>query len=607
MLTVLILGQSFVSGELPTKRHSCYSRLILSSDVGWSVIPLDPASFRTTSSLGEFCGQTHPSEYYPSSSGSYLCAPRESYLLTVSARRWPIQGSFDFNDEGDDEELLLEDDSSEDQDEEVGGVSLVEADSDHDESVPLDSSRSDSQEVLEEGISPQVADETLDRVTQAERLSRPLASMDLQTLLSADRSQYPGSRPIQRGDGSSTMTMTEAATGQSDDDFSEPNEDSLRSPNQLPLFPSTSQFDTTSSGSGTRSRARLSETKIPPMPVLHLSQSNIRLINAPFSSMPHFILTEPCAQEFPPAIGWMHHMDRLNMSAYLPDIGLVIAASQTGRVVLLTLTRRAETGCLGFRLDHILPFEEQERAGQRPSLPLLGMAVSPIQGSASPTNELDQRFMKDDLEKEWGADHTVNGIFRSFDPNLLDLDAVTAPSLDSSDGSSDDDSHPMHYQRAVSTPQYRSKPSTSPRKTLSPPSRRHNSTNFRRPQPTLPSRKHLLSTRSSPKKQRTISAAATMTMNSPVPPSSPLSPGPQKSHHQRRKLPLVTTPWTHTSNTINSIGSSSNADDPKRYSLLLTYYDHTVLSYEIERCQGRIGLWGSGKHNWNNREDPLVV
>jgi hypothetical protein len=71
------------------------------------------------------------------------------------------------------------------------------------------------------------------------------------------------------------------------------------------------------------------------------------------------------------------------MVKYLPDLGLVVAASQKGRVAIVSLTWHEKVG-YAFRVDWIVPFYTQERNDDRPLLPLLGMAVSPMPGFEMP-------------------------------------------------------------------------------------------------------------------------------------------------------------------------------------------------------------------------------
>lgn len=78
---------------------------------------------------------------------------------------------------------------------------------------------------------------------------------------------------------------------------------------------------------------------------------------------------------------------RLNMLALISELNIVIVASQSGNVCLLTLTRLNDPNgilppFLSMRLDRRLPFLSQKRDFQ-PRCPLLGIAVSPLQKSTS--------------------------------------------------------------------------------------------------------------------------------------------------------------------------------------------------------------------------------
>jgi len=94
-------------------------------------------------------------------------------------------------------------------------------------------------------------------------------------------------------------------------------------------------------------------------------------------------------QSYPPmALQYLGDIDRLNMVHQIPELSLVIAASQKGRVGIFRLTRAR--GNFGMRLDMILPRESgAPKIGAssttldvetRPAAALLGLAVSPVQG-----------------------------------------------------------------------------------------------------------------------------------------------------------------------------------------------------------------------------------
>ena len=88
----------------------------------------------------------------------------------------------------------------------------------------------------------------------------------------------------------------------------------------------------------------------------------------------------------------LRHFDRLNMLAVIPELSLVVAASQIGRAALITLTRLGDEfssltmPVVMFRLDLILPLKMHEDE-YRPWVPLAGMAVAPLQASASETGK----------------------------------------------------------------------------------------------------------------------------------------------------------------------------------------------------------------------------
>lgn len=82
----------------------------------------------------------------------------------------------------------------------------------------------------------------------------------------------------------------------------------------------------------------------------------------------------------------LNHYDRLNMMAFIPELSLVVVASQIGRAALITLTRlkdgfyRKSAPVVMFRLDLILPLKKDEDA-HRPNIPLAGLAVAPLQSA----------------------------------------------------------------------------------------------------------------------------------------------------------------------------------------------------------------------------------
>ncbi|PYH48174.1 uncharacterized protein BP01DRAFT_354016 [Aspergillus saccharolyticus JOP 1030-1] len=125
----------------------------------------------------------------------------------------------------------------------------------------------------------------------------------------------------------------------------------------------------------------------PPMnsnfPILHFSQTDIRLIPHPFATHAKVVCGEPLRQPFTHPIVSIRSCDRFNMVKYVPEHGIVVAASQKGRAAIIALTESEVIGH-SFRVDWIVPFEHQEKYGDRPLIPLLGMTVGPVQGFEVP-------------------------------------------------------------------------------------------------------------------------------------------------------------------------------------------------------------------------------
>lgn len=153
-----------------------------------------------------------------------------------------------------------------------------------------------------------------------------------------------------------------------------------------------------------------------PCPVLHASVRNVYLLQpsrrarasqdqnqegkttttTPAFHPPMLGLANPLRQTIHQQYDYLRYFERLNMSASIPSLGLVVLASQKGRALILSLTKlpRSTTSspplqsfstgdrstyCM--RVSAILPFADQEQKGERSRYPLHGIAVAPIQGS----------------------------------------------------------------------------------------------------------------------------------------------------------------------------------------------------------------------------------
>ncbi|OQE21981.1 hypothetical protein PENSTE_c011G01135 [Penicillium steckii] len=118
-------------------------------------------------------------------------------------------------------------------------------------------------------------------------------------------------------------------------------------------------------------------------PVIHFSEHHISLAAYPMDSEYQVICKNPLFQRASLQADFSSFCDRFNMVKYIPELGLVVAASQKGRVAIITLTWHEEIGS-SFRLDWIVPFSTQEAEEERPLIPLLGITVNPMPGFEVP-------------------------------------------------------------------------------------------------------------------------------------------------------------------------------------------------------------------------------
>lgn len=148
---------------------------------------------------------------------------------------------------------------------------------------------------------------------------------------------------------------------------------------------------------------------VPFPPLLQVTTRDVILFQQVpiYDANPALVFVEPVRQNpttgQPTLISAYAELDRLNMIALLPDLGVVAVASQRGRAAVFSLTEDPTPDdegltTFGLRLDWILPFKSQEECGFRPAgKPLLGIAASPIPGSlgldASPGRRRRWRLM----------------------------------------------------------------------------------------------------------------------------------------------------------------------------------------------------------------------
>jgi len=265
------------------------------------------------------------------------------------------------------------------------------------------------------------------------------------------------------------------------------------------------------------------------VPVLHCSTSHIRLLRDPTAETPHLFCAQILKQNLPPVIEDTHHahLDRLNMLQQIPELGIVIIASQIGRCAVCTLTRK-RGGDFGLRVDWVLPNKKQESSGNRPIAPLLGVSVGPIQGrmirsKSSAIAPADGKIT---------TDRVIDGVPTSFDPNVVILSRCNQASEKRTAAQSETEGDRNHS--------------------------------------------------SSPKAKRKRSSSNSSTSN-------------LDGH-----LKIEQRPWTRS----EPLESWRGAENSRRYRLMLTYSDHTVLSYEISREAEEVGIGNRGegaRKNLRNR------
>lgn len=167
---------------------------------------------------------------------------------------------------------------------------------------------------------------------------------------------------------------------------------------------------------------QLPDMPIPEIAMIHCSNTGIRMLGSPRARYPHVFCANVLHQTLPEHIlhdqpGFeLQNMNRLNMMHMIPELGILLIATQAGRVAVCSLTRKEDL--LGFRLDWVLPTKRQERSGRRPDLcTLVGMAVAPVQGRSEAS--LDPIYDEDG--SALFEDGIVDGVKTTFDPAMVIL------------------------------------------------------------------------------------------------------------------------------------------------------------------------------------------
>lgn len=132
----------------------------------------------------------------------------------------------------------------------------------------------------------------------------------------------------------------------------------------------------------------------------------------PASSQSQVLCQQALNQAMPPGFDSLTQIERLNMIAQIPELGVVVIGNQVGRVGILTMTRWEAQKQSGYKIEAILPFHSEEEKGMRPIKPLMGMAVGPIQGQERPLPQASPKVGKQEPARRFRlmmiyCDHTI--------------------------------------------------------------------------------------------------------------------------------------------------------------------------------------------------------
>lgn len=418
------IGESaLVMREDPTLIRGVARRTDGQTDRGWLVAALDPQAFAVADNMQEFCGA-------PAESGTQSQSEPESFSVTDIAgllvpgnsQRHPqyrhLVAESDLDEESSDEELHEQSSdgslfSAEDNVREVssdhaeslditpplhpGTAGIAVAHPDHFEGAEDDhfegaeDAHFEGAEGEDESISN---DQDRDNFSQRSRSSSSTSSLNVLFSSSRDYSLGRFVQSVEEGE-----------------------QDLLAHGGGVMVQSSDAIVDKTES--------------FPSIPLLHCSASHLRIFNAPLAEKANWfcadLLTQLVPNQFTQTA--QYAMERLNMVQQIPELGIVIIASQSGRCAVCSTMKRTRDGPYGLRVDWVLPTKKQEKAGLRPPHALLGIAVGPIQGMMREDNNDEPE------DEETFEDRIINGTPTSFGTNVVVMDL----SEDESRGSNDDD------------------------------------------------------------------------------------------------------------------------------------------------------------------------
>jgi hypothetical protein len=406
----------------------------LDDEAGWLVAALDPASFHPARSMAQFCGHKSAPpiddarESYDITSIVRLTVPgrshRHPFLEPGSADSSDTSSMYSSEDEGD----VIADHWSDD-------------DSSQGERRGDTSTAPDGEFENEDSRSQAVAPEPTSRSEQPPAE----ASRDIEDIL---LDHYEEHAEDSEDDFEDDSEVDDLLSPEEEDDGSEPNDERSTSPVSFASETSLSHVTQRSSVeveiapltiASPRSRAspvgsneavkarkrtrdsrqsRDSQFRGPGVPTIHCTTNNMRLLNAPQESGARVFCGGMLEQRLPRSRIWRGQassMRRLNMVQQIPDLGIVIIASQFGRCAICALTRHPNTRTYGLRVDWIVPTKRQEKSGERPGVWLLGIATAPVQGQEL---EDEHRYTSGD---GWDGESHSDDPKITFDPHIVAL------------------------------------------------------------------------------------------------------------------------------------------------------------------------------------------
>ena len=136
------------------------------------------------------------------------------------------------------------------------------------------------------------------------------------------------------------------------------------------------------------------DERFPNTAFLQISHAQIFLHQPrePHLGYPTISMNDPLKQYIPMHIQWaldvsapslMAMWNRISLHASIPELGVVVVGTYNGRCGVISLLQgESETGetIYYWKMDWLLPFQDQEHRHERPGTYLIGLAVSPLQG-----------------------------------------------------------------------------------------------------------------------------------------------------------------------------------------------------------------------------------